>query len=103
MKKTFIGLVFTMLLLVGCGANTGSGYVSEDGIGDEYLTKIEGKLYYIPHKFDTPDFPKKYEEFLEDNPNLKIIDVEVDPKDTSDNSIAGYFIFTEEVDKHETN
>lgn len=95
MKKILIGFTLSIALLTGC-TNTGSGYVSEESVSEEYLTKIEGKLYYIPHEFDKPDFPNKYEEFLEDNPNLEVFDVELDPKDTSDNSIAGYFIFTKE-------
>lgn len=99
LKKIFISILVSSLLLVGC---QDSSYSNVDVINEEsisnYTTLIDGKMYYIERGKDDMNFPIKYSSFLKDNPNLEVIDVESDPKTGNYNTTKGYFIFTKALD-----
>lgn len=103
MKKKIIGIIAMMGLsatLVGCGSKGYSDYNDKKSVEKQsfktYQILVDEKMYYIPHENAEQDLPSKYQEFIKDHPELKIIDVEADIKEnTNNNMVNGYFIFTE--------
>lgn len=92
--KSAIGLLTATLLL---GACTDDNYYNETENREmipAYREHIKNQLYYIPHEKGKTDFPRKYEAFLTDFPQLEIIGVANDPKEDTYNTLSGYFIFT---------
>jgi len=103
MKKKIIGIIAMMGLsatLVGCGSKGYSNYNDKKSVEKQsfntYQILVDEKLYYIPHEIEEQDLPSKYQEFIKDHPELKILDVEADIKEgINNNMVNGYLIFTE--------
>lgn len=93
--------MIALTLLASCGA---ANYTTEGSVVVEspepivnYVEKIPGKLYYIPHEENKADFPAKYNALLNEHPELRVFSVETVIRETVNvNAIEGYFIFTEE-------
>lgn len=96
MKKILL-LTLITIVLAGCGSNGYDTDMVETTTTSSYKELVEGKMYYIAHKRNTPDLPSNFEEFFTDYPNLELVDVEIDATDGSQvNDVNGYFIFTKE-------
>ncbi|MNJ90639.1 hypothetical protein D3C87_82740 [compost metagenome] len=102
MKKLLLICSFvSLILLSACGGETPS-YVNQGEVKTDtlkmvsYVEKIPGKLYFIPHERETVDFPIKYNSFIEDHTDLKIITVFPVGDEDMYNTDVGYFVFTEE-------
>lgn len=102
MKKLLLSVSFiSLIFLSACGGETPSyidqGEVKVDTLKTaNYVEKIPNKLYFIPHESGTTDFPVKYNSFVEDHSNLKVINVFPVANEDTYNQDSGYFVFTEE-------
>lgn len=95
MKKILL-LILVSIALVGCTSDNGYS-VEQDKPVATYKELIDGKMYYLPHDSNEPDLPINLKKLFEDNPNLELVDVEIDQRDnTQFNNINGYFVFTKE-------
>ena len=93
MKKLLVGLLM-FTLLFGCSVKVETKQVAVEGANaNGYTELIKGELYYIANDEDV-NFATKYNEFLEDNANLEVVDVEGDPKESQWNRNLGWYIFT---------
>lgn len=92
-KLGFVLLMF--VLLFGCSMKVETKQVAVEGanvIG--YTELIKDELYYIIDDGDE-NFATKYNEFLENNTALEVVDVEGDPNNkTQLNQNLGWYIFT---------
>ena len=96
MKKLLVGLLLVGLL-TGCGVDVETKQVTVEGANvNGYTELIKGELYYIANEEDV-NFATKYNEFLENNSDLEVVDVEGDPKYTQWNTNLGWYIFTKEI------
>lgn len=99
MKKLMLFAITLIFLLVGCQDESYTNIEDTDAeLLSSYTTLIDKNLYYIERGDNNMDFPKSYNNFLKDNPNLEVIDVEIDPKSSTYNEVRGYFIFTKSLD-----
>ena len=96
MKKLLVGLLLVGLL-TGCGVDVETKQVAVEGANvNGYTELIKGELYYIANEEDV-NFATKYNEFLENNSDLEVVDVEGDPKNTQWNTNLGWYIFTKKI------
>lgn len=99
MKRLMLFTITLIFLLVGCDGESYTNIEDTDvELLSSYTTLIDKNLYYIERGDSNMDFPKSYNNFLKDNPNLEVIDVEIETNTNTHNSIKGYFVFTKSLD-----